>query len=99
MTIINGGTLPYIYVHMLKAFTMLFVYSTPFLYVNGEYSLWKFLSVVVLAIGYYGIHEVSHRLVDPFGWNRSDIDLETTGIAIDKTGRMLTEGGATAAAR
>jgi predicted membrane chloride channel (bestrophin family) len=75
---------------MLKAFTFLFVFMTPLLYVSGGMTFWKFAGGLVLVLGYYGIREVSQRLVDPFGWNRSDIDLEHFGIAIERNGNMLT---------
>jgi predicted membrane chloride channel (bestrophin family) len=90
MTIINGGALPFLYMHMLKTYILLFVYMNPLLHISEGMNFWNFLSCIVITIGYYGIHEVSKRLLDAFGWNKSDIDLEHYGIAIERTGNLLT---------
>jgi hypothetical protein len=89
MTIVTGGALPYMYVHMVKVFMLLFCYLTPVLYVAGDLDAWKITATLIIIIGYYGIDEVATRMVDPIGWSKSDIDPEPTGIGIERLGNLI----------
>jgi hypothetical protein len=62
---------------------------TPILYVAGGLTFMKFAAVLIIISGYYGIIEVSTRMVDPIGWAKSDVDPEVSGILIERMGTVI----------
>lgn len=71
---------PFVYKHLVSSLMFLFVFTFPFGYVSTI--SWAVIpAAMVMAMGFYGVGQVTHELENPLGWDENDIDL--TGFLND----------------
>ena len=92
--VVEPGSFPYQYAHLLNLACFLFVYSLPFA-LAGQNQEWHeeiylpILLGIMITIVYYGIQRIAADLIDPFGWEANDYDLGVFGMKIECETRVI----------